>query len=149
MSCDRLYFLHSLGDIFPGARQITDRLWVGGDFDTMRDYINSGYPTDGQVRFFIGYSGWDAGQLENELHDHVWAVTEIPQGQNPLIGSDDAYWHKLVRSMARTSGDGAIILRIRTPTEVRPTGLYTPSAYVIKKMCRPPLHTLPQGRTAQ
>lgn len=99
MSCDRLYFLHSLGDIFPGARQITDRLWVGGDFDTMRDYINSGYPTDGQVRFFIGYSGWDAGQLENELHDHVWAVTEIPQGQNPLIGSDDAYWHKLVRSM--------------------------------------------------
>lgn len=99
LSCDRLYFLHSLGDIFPEARQIADRLWVGGDFDTMRDYINSGYPTDGLVRFFIGYSGWDAGQLENELHDHVWAVTDIPQGHNPLIGSDDAYWHKLVRSM--------------------------------------------------
>ncbi|MDE6491118.1 MAG: YqgE/AlgH family protein [Muribaculaceae bacterium] len=99
LSCDRLYFLHSLGDILPDSRQVTDRLWVGGDFDTMRDYIASGYPTDGHVRFFIGYSGWDAGQLESELHDHVWAVTDIPNDLNPLVGSDDAYWHRMVRYM--------------------------------------------------
>ncbi|MGI9439399.1 MAG: YqgE/AlgH family protein [Parvibaculales bacterium] len=28
-----------------------------------------------QMRFYIGYSGWDAGQLEKELQNNVWLVS--------------------------------------------------------------------------
>jgi putative transcriptional regulator len=32
-----------------------------------------------QVRAFLGYSGWSAGQLENEMKHRTWVVTEVPE----------------------------------------------------------------------
>lgn len=72
---DRLYFIHRLGpDIIPGATKFAPGLWIGGDFDAVTDYVNSGYRTDGVLRFFLGYSGWTYSQLSQEIEDSVWAV---------------------------------------------------------------------------
>lgn len=99
MSCDRLYFLHTLGDMILDSREIADGLFIGGRFDTIIDYINSGCPVDGKVRFFIGYSGWDSGQLEEELDKKVWAVTSAPKPEKLLTGEEDGYWHRTVKRM--------------------------------------------------
>ena len=32
-----------------------------------------------QVRAFMGYSGWSAGQLENEMKHNTWIVAEVPE----------------------------------------------------------------------
>lgn len=101
MSCDRLYFIHTLGDIIPDSREIVHGLYIGGNFDAMLDYVNSGYPTEGKIRFFIGYSGWDIGQLDGELRKSVWAVTDIPEIDTLLTGEENSYWHNLVRSMGK------------------------------------------------
>jgi len=42
------------------------------------------------VRAFLGYSGWSAGQLENEMEKHTWVVANVPedllvQPQNDLL----------------------------------------------------------------
>ncbi len=101
MSHDRLYFIHTLGDIIPGAKAIRDTgLYIGGDFDCLIDYVNAGYPVEGNVRFYLGYSGWDAGQLDAELRQNVWAVASLPDG-GVLTGSDDSYWHDMVRSLGK------------------------------------------------
>jgi putative transcriptional regulator len=99
LSGDRLYFIHRLGDIIPGSKHIADGLYIGGNFDSMIEYINAGYPVDGLVRFYLGYSGWDAGQLDDELSKHVWAVTSPKNIDNILKGSEDGYWHGQVRSL--------------------------------------------------
>lgn len=101
LACDRLYFLHSLGDIIPDSAQIADSgLYIGGDYSAMLDYVNSGYPIDGCMRFFIGYSGWEERQLDDELKKNVWAVTDIPGSPSQaLTGADNAYWHRVVRAM--------------------------------------------------
>lgn len=103
LSCDRLFFIHTLGqEIFPGAKEIVkDSLYVGGDFDTMKDYVNAGYPIEGKLRCFIGYSGWGPGQLDEELRNKVWAVRAIEDCELLLTGSDDAYWHRTIRSMGK------------------------------------------------
>ena len=31
------------------------------------------------VRAFLGYSGWSAGQLENELKQRTWVVADVPE----------------------------------------------------------------------
>ena len=99
LSSDRLYYLHTLGDIIPNSQEIIPGLYIEGDFNAIVDYINSGYPIEGKIRFFLGYSGWSVGQLADELKQNVWAVTEIPCLKNILIGEDNAYWHNIVRTM--------------------------------------------------
>lgn len=101
LSQDRLYFVHTLGDeIIPDARLYAPGLWIGGNFDAAIDYINEGYPTDGQIRFFIGYSGWAPGQLDEEINDDTWAVQNNADTlPDLLVGEGDAYWHKAVRSL--------------------------------------------------
>ncbi len=99
VSCDRLYFLHTLGDIIPDATPIGNGLYIGGRFKDIIDYVNADYLVEGNVRFYLGYSGWDIGQLDNELLENVWAVAPIVDAGQLLLGGDDGYWHDQVRSM--------------------------------------------------
>lgn len=103
MSQDRLFFVHTLTDeIIPGAQEYAPGLWVGGDFDAMIDYLNSGYPVDGVIRFFLGYAGWDRGQLNSELRNNVWAVAGSDADITPaelLSLHGDRLWHRVVRAM--------------------------------------------------
>lgn len=98
---DRMVFMHTLGEeVFAGAKQFAPGLWLGGNFDAAIDYVNSGYPLDGLLRFFIGYSGWTAPQLKNELRESSWAVADFPSDKTMLLSlSDDAYWHRYVRML--------------------------------------------------
>lgn len=101
LSQDRLFFVHTLGDgIIPDAREYAAGLWIGGDFDAVIDYVNQGYPVEGFLRFFVGYSGWSPGQLEDELEADTWAVQhDMSETGKLLAGSGDRYWHRIVRSL--------------------------------------------------
>ncbi len=99
MSCDRLFYIHSLPNEFKGSRHIAGNLYIGGDFDQVKSYLNMGLPTHGLMRFFVGYSGWGVKQLEQEIRDHVWAVAQQPCDDAVLLEDGDPFWYKIVRSM--------------------------------------------------
>jgi len=48
-----------------------------------------------QVRAFLGYSGWSGGQLEGELRQRTWIVTDVPEG---LLAHppNDAMWREVL-----------------------------------------------------
>lgn len=95
---DRLYFIHTLGsDVIPNARRYTGGLYIGGDFDSAIKYVNQGYPTEGCIRFFIGYSSWAEGQLEREIMDERWVnMLYPPSPEEILTGAGDRFWHRFV-----------------------------------------------------
>ncbi len=99
LSCERLFFLHSLGDEFKGARKVAEDLYVGGDFEQVKQYINMGLDTEGKIRFFVGYSGWDPYQLEDELDNNVWAVAQQPPIAELFNDNGDSLWHRVVRTL--------------------------------------------------
>lgn len=99
---DRLFFIHTLGEeIIPEAREFAPGMYVGGSFDAALAYLNSGYPAEGFIRFFMGYTNWVEGQLERELKESSWA--EAPAAaisrEMMLTGAGDSYWHRMVATL--------------------------------------------------
>lgn len=86
VSSNTLHFIHSLGDKVPDSVQITENLYWGGDFEVIKDLVNTGLADYKQVKFFAGYSGWSPGQLEGEIEENSWIVAEV---DDALIMDDD------------------------------------------------------------
>lgn len=74
VSEDHIFFMHTLGDLIPDTYKIMEGLYWGGDTDTLNALLSTGIANKDNVRFFLGYSGWDAGQLANELERNTWIV---------------------------------------------------------------------------
>jgi len=72
---DTLHFLHQYPNEIPGSFKVTEDVYWGGDFNLAVDQIRKGILDTGRIRFFIGYSGWTGGQLEEELKENSWLLT--------------------------------------------------------------------------
>ena len=79
VSTDSIYFVHSLGEQIPGSIHVKDNIYWGGDFEVLKKKIKMGHVRKDQVRFFLGYSGWDKGQLEEEINENSWIISEIEE----------------------------------------------------------------------
>lgn len=95
---DSVYFIHTLGDVIPESMHIAGNLYWGGDFETLKARINLGLVNSNQVRFFLGYSGWEAGQLEEEIRENSWLVASIPESELMTI-NEHSMWVDAVRSV--------------------------------------------------
>jgi putative transcriptional regulator len=95
---DSIYFIHTLGDTIPGSVLIKEKLYLGGDFTALKRQIQLGLVEHNQVRFFLGYSGWDAGQLEEEIAENSWLVADISQADLMSL-EENTMWSETVRAM--------------------------------------------------
>ena len=95
VSTDRLFFIHSLGNIIPDGIQVDENIYFDGDFESMRYYLMSGKPVYGNIKFFIGYSGWTQSQLIEEINQDSWLVGNTSYS-NIMQAEDDLFWKHAV-----------------------------------------------------
>lgn len=77
VSSKNLYYIHTLGDQLAESVQITKDIYAGGDFEQLKNMLMAGTIKEGQIRFFLGYSGWVEKQLDSELKHSAWLVADI------------------------------------------------------------------------
>lgn len=93
---DNLYFIHNVPELIPGSIEISSGIFWGGNFDLTRELINDGKIKKDNIRFFLGYTGWEAKQLEDEMQANSWIVTENLY-QNKIIGkSTTDFWKEKI-----------------------------------------------------
>ncbi len=101
-----LFFIHTIGDLIEGSKEIAAGYHWGGDINIVKDMIADGLLNSTNIRFSVGYSGWSPNQLGNEIKRNSWAVipkldkkllTKSPESlwknQVDLLGKDFNHWN--------------------------------------------------------
>lgn len=100
VSTNTLHYIHTLGDIIPNSVPVLGNISWGGDFDVVERLIASSNINDGQIRFFLGYSGWSPDQLEEELADNAWIVGDITP-EEIMMPLNKHFWNKTLKRMGK------------------------------------------------
>ncbi|MBA4153279.1 YqgE/AlgH family protein [Flavobacterium sp.] len=96
---DNLYFIHNIPELIPNSVEISNGIFWGGDFEKTRDLINNGSINKDNIRFFLGYTGWDANQLETEMSANSWIVIENSYKNNILKKSSSDFWKEQIMEL--------------------------------------------------
>ncbi len=93
-----LHFIHTVGELIDGAQPIRNGIYWGGNIELINDLLARGTVQPNEFRFFVGYSGWAEGQLEEEMEQRAWWIGKAPTS---LIFDDDLehMWANVVKGL--------------------------------------------------
>ncbi len=102
---DCLTYLHRREDLIRESRPVMEDVCFCGKVQDVIKTVKDDCITSSQIRFFVGYSGWAPGQLEQEMREGCWFITH---GNSDLIFEHDpsTLWRQVLRKMG---GEYAIL----------------------------------------
>ena len=99
---DNLYFIHKVPHLINCSVEIANGIYWGGNFETIVKLINEKEITKDDIRFFLGYSGWEALQLDQELNSNSWIVVTNEYHSDILQQPPGPFWKE---KMLELGGD--------------------------------------------
>jgi putative transcriptional regulator len=97
---ENLYFIHNVPHLILESVEIKEGIYWGGSFETIVDLINSKQITSVNIKFFLGYSGWDSSQLKTEIDMNTWVVDSETKA-NDILNSlkDGRLWQEKMKKL--------------------------------------------------
>jgi putative transcriptional regulator len=95
---DRLFYLHTLGERIPGSMEILEGLFWGGEIEKLMELVDLKLVNPEEVRFFIGYSGWEPKQLDRELKEDSWIVTQCSL-DTVMSDKPESIWGNMLKEL--------------------------------------------------
>jgi putative transcriptional regulator len=96
---DNLYFIHNIPDLIPNSIEISNGIYWGGDFESVKNLINKGAITKDNIRFFLGYTGWDENQLEHEMEGNSWIIATNNYKNKIISKSSTHFWKEQIMEL--------------------------------------------------
>jgi len=96
---DNLYFIHKVPSLIPDSIEIAEGIYWGGNFEAVKKLIEKDLITEKEIKFFLGYSGWDTNQLEEELAAKAWILINQYTQEDVLEKSYNNFWKEKLEEL--------------------------------------------------
>lgn len=93
-----LHYIH-LDENLPEAEHVDNMFYWGGNFDLLLSWMKDGVTDGRNFRFFLGYSGWGAGQLEEEIKQNSWIVIKPDNVKFLFQENEDDMWKNILEEL--------------------------------------------------
>jgi len=97
-----MFFLHKKNIISNDSIKINNDLFFSKNIDYLNNLIKNKEIKKDQFKLFIGYSGWNKGQLQQELNKNAWII--IPKFDSKIIFSSNYknIWRYVLQNSNKT-----------------------------------------------
>ena len=92
-----IQFIHTLGEKINNSVEIANGIYWGGNFKEIIRLINNGKISNKDIRFFAGYSGWEANQLNQEIEENNWIIS-VAKKETCMQYSNHNLWSNIIKT---------------------------------------------------
>jgi len=94
-----LQFIHKNDRLIEGGIEVSEGIFWGGNFEQMLAMMESNLIQPMDIKFFIGYSGWAAGQLKGELEIKSWIISRNVSINQVFDTDVESLWKEVLNTM--------------------------------------------------
>lgn len=94
-----LQFIHKNDRLIEGGLEVKDGVFWGGNFEQMLAMMESNLIKSDDIKYFIGYSGWAAGQLKSELEVNSWIISRNVNIEQIFDTNVRSLWKEVLHTM--------------------------------------------------
>lgn len=96
---DSVFFIHTHSEI-ENSVPIMQGLYWGGDLDIVKNMIKHKSLSPDEIRFYIGYSGWSPNQLDRELKEKSWVLSQATV-KEVITAHPENLWSNYLKNMGK------------------------------------------------
>lgn len=104
VATDTIHFLHNVGELIDDSIKVLPGLYWGGDFNKLKFLIRSEMIKSENVRFFVGYSGWEPQQLQEEMKYDSWIISDLHPNYAFKNNNKNQLWRDVLSHKGNTHG---------------------------------------------
>ncbi|CAI8165104.1 MAG: Uncharacterised protein [Bacteroidota bacterium] len=104
---DKLFYIHTKGDI-ADVKALGNGLFWGGDLEDIKLALRSNKLPSNEIKFLLGYAGWNEGQLAEEVKTNAWILVN---NNFTIFENEEQLWGSVLRDLG-----GEVALYSHAPT---------------------------------
>lgn len=93
---DTIHFIHRCYDKLNSGEEIAKGIYWGGNFETLKILVNNNSIAEDEVKFFLGYSGWGIDQLNEEIEENTWIVSDKYSKELIFSHNEEELWREVI-----------------------------------------------------
>ncbi len=96
---DTLHYIHRHEDLAASSQMVLNDVHWGGSYEHLLEMMNTKSIASTDIRFFLGYSGWAAGQLMDEMKAKSWIVLKGASQEMIFDWNNHELWKECLKTM--------------------------------------------------
>lgn len=94
---NRCYYIHNQPHLLPESDPLTEDIHFGGNPEVLEQHLNSFAIDKSSIRFYIGISGWEPGQLQREIEENTWFIEDARPFSWVCGQNTEHLWYDIIK----------------------------------------------------